>query len=175
MRTGRGKTSLARSWPVIGFLTVLVLQRVPAQEATPQPASEDGAGRIDIQGEFFEKLAVESKGGRVVEFQQPASSLQLPAGEYRAGEVVLKGGYRSLEYTDWFAIAPGRPHVLKIGAPLMPKVSARQFGRLLTIHYELVGAGGRSYAILERSRANQPRFVVLQDNQEIASGWFEYG
>jgi hypothetical protein len=159
---------------LIGLLVLMVLQRVPAQETTPQPASKE-AGRVDIQGEFIQKLTVESKGGRVYEFQKPASSLQLPADEYRVSEVVLEGGYCWLGYSDWFAVAPGKPHVLEVGAPLIPRVSARRFGRLVTINYDLVGAGGRSYTCVDRNRASRPRFVVRKDNQEIASGSFEYG
>jgi hypothetical protein len=175
MRIGESKTPLARSWPLIGLLALMVPQRGPAQEATPQLATDDGAGRIDVEGRSIETMVLESKTGRAFEVERPASSLQLPAGEYRVGEVVLEGSYVSSEYSDWFAVDPGTPHVLKIGAPLVPQVSASHFGRLLTINYDLVGAGGRSYRSLERSPANQPRFVVLKDNQEIASGLFEYG
>ena len=67
----------------------------------------------------------------------------------------------------------GEQTTLRVGAPLKHTVEVTRRGRLLTLNYALIGAGGEQYT--SGNRINPPGFRIFKGDREIASGRFEFG
>ena len=132
--------------------------------------------QLKIEGKFVKMLTlVDEKGGQKT-LKNPGPSVSLPAGKYRLQQIELEGGYSCpvLSTQDgWFRLTPGKPHQLKVGAALTPKVKATRQGRILKLDFEMLDGDGRRYT--GSDRANPPQFTVSKDGREIGSGSFEYG
>jgi len=145
-----------------------------AQEADKQNSA---MGELKLEGKYIERLVLRHKNGRTETFNRLEETIKLPVGEYRLQEVRLEGGYtcRILRVStrDWITIAEDKPAVLRVGAPLKQTVKAQRQGRILTLNYELLGAGSEKYTSGNRSKP--PTFTVYKGDKKIASDKFEFG
>ena len=168
--------SPARVLPIIGLLFLSAAARPASGQDTASVPTDATLCQLVIQGSAIQRLELLEKTGRVVEIDQPAGVVSLPAGEYRIREVRLRGGYygRASSARDrWFKLTPDQPTELDVGAPLQLRVSTGRRGRSVTMDYKLTDAAGCRYYDGE-ARA-LPKFTVFQNGQEIGSGSFEYG
>jgi hypothetical protein len=148
------------------------------ETAVDGPGSKPAVCQLRIAGGAIERLVLADESQETTEFARPGESVSLPAGRYFVREVELTGGFRCYAWVggeeDWIQVPADPAPVVKAGAPLMPKVSVKRAGRLLTLGYELVDAAGRRYTPKDRTVA-PPRFTILKNGQTIGSGSFEYG
>ncbi len=142
-----------------------------AQEADKQNSA---LGELKLEGKYIERLVLRRIDGHIEKFDQPAETIKLPVGEYLM-DASLKGGYacRFLSGDSRVTVTEDKPVVLKFGAPLKQTVKAQRRGRILVLNYELLGAGGESYAGPDRS--TPPTFTIYKGNKKIASDKFEFG
>jgi hypothetical protein len=141
-------------------------------------------GELRIEGEFIEQLGFESASWPVL-LRQPASAVQMPIGRYPRPRVLLasQGVQASRQASqmpqpdlpEFFEVPETGAAALKVGGPLTNTVRVTRHGRSLFLHYELVGAAGETYQLVEQARLQSPRFAVYRGDKEIASGAFEYG
>lgn len=144
-------------------------------------ATRDGKtplGTLRLEGKSVECLKLRrAKGGQIEEFRRPGDGIELPMGEYRVQEVHLEGGYvyhasRGPGRHEG-PVEVGKQATLTVGLPLRHTIEVERRGRLLTLDYALLGAGGEQYTGGDRS--NPPRFKIYKGDREIASGQFEFG
>ena len=106
-------------------------------------------GQLRIEGRAIERLVLADESQATTEFPRPGASVPLPAGRYFVHEVELTNGFRCYAWIggeeDWIQVPADPTPVVKVGAPLTPKVSVQRAGRLLKLDYELVDAAGRRY------------------------------
>lgn len=142
-----------------------------AQEADKQSSA---LGELKLEGKYIERLVLRRKDGHIERFEQPAETIKLPVGEYLL-DAYLKGGYscRFPSGDSSVTVSEDKPVVLKFGAPLKQTVKAQRRGRILVLNYELLGAGGESYASPDRS--TPPTFTIYKGDKKIASDKFEFG
>lgn len=152
------------------FLVDIGLSRAEAQK-TPM-------GTLKLAGKSITSLKLQcAEDGQIEEFRRPEGSIELPLGEYRVQEVQLEGGYTydasmgSGRLQD--PVVVGQQETLTVGAPLKQTINIERQGRVLTMSYALLGAGGEQYTGGDRS--NPPRFIIYRGDKEIASGQFEFG
>ena len=141
-------------------------------------AQKNPLGTLKLAGKPITSLKLRrAEGGQIEEFRRPEGSIELPLGEYRVQEVQLEGGY-----TYYASVGPGRhqgpvvvgqQETLTVGAPLKQTIKIERQGRVLTMSYALLGAGGEQYTGGDRS--SPPRFRIYRGDTEIASGEFEFG
>ena len=155
-------------------LTVLFAAAIAGADKGPGAL----AARLEIEGKFVEKLALENRRGVLRVIERPGPSWSLPAGQYRVREVHLRGGFRCNLFPDaeqgWFTLSEEEPYQLDVGAPLTPKVKVTRRLRVLTLQYQLLDAGGRDYGT-EQQTVPPPQFAVYSGDRKIGSGAFEYG
>ena len=142
------------------------------------PASKPAVCQLRIEGRAIERLVLADESQETTELARPAESVPLPAGRYFVREVELTNGFRCYAWIggeeDWIQVPADPTPVVKVGAPLTPKVSVQRAGRLLKLDYELVDAAGRRYTPKDDAAA-PPQFTILKNGQTIGSGSFEYG
>jgi hypothetical protein len=168
---------------------------VPGRSAADQPAKQPAAaaamGELKIEGKFIEGITLEREsGGRTFDpnntivLGRPGPSVSLPAGTYRLRGIDLQGGYTcsppmavvkdGIRYESSFVLAADSPHVLRIGAPLNPTVTAYRDGPRIRFAYSLTdGAEERRY--YKSVGGEPPRFAILQGDHVVGTGTFEYG
>ena len=170
--------------------------RSAAGQPAKQPAAPTSMGELKIEGKLIEELTLERKPenrtfdpSNTIVLNRLGATVSLPAGTYRVKAIELQGGYlcvppatgivedpvvgRGAVFEDWFALTPDKPHVLKLGAPLKPTVTADRLGGALWLSYRLEDADGRWYV---REKADKPpRFAVYQGDRIIGSDTFEFG
>jgi hypothetical protein len=158
------------------LVSIVVLSSAGISFSQPQ---EQGTalGELKLQGKYIERLILERKDGRREEFKLPEETIELTEGEYRLHEVHLKGGYictySRFPTRDWVTVAPDKPAVLKVGAPLKQTIKVQRKGRVLALRYELLGVGGEQYT--SRNRSKPPTIAVYKRDKKIHSGKFEFG
>jgi len=170
---------------VVALVSDLLGQDGPAATPGTKTATEGASCRLTIKGRGIERLTLveandDLRNEKVTQIERPGASISLPAGKYRVQRVELKGGLSCHTYFAsedvWIHVAPGQSPVVKVGAPLTPKVRVSRAGRVLAIDYELVDAAGRTYTPETADRrAKPPTFTVLKNGQSIGSGSFEFG
>lgn len=143
----------------------------------PAGAPVSPAGWLVIEGKGVATLQLETRAGPALQRMPVEGKISLMPGEYRITQIQLKAGYqayrREQREEDWFRLAPGQSHTVRIGAPLTPTVHVQRQGRLLTLDYQLLDAEGWNYS--RGDRTNPPEFRVFRGDEEIGSGNFEYG
>jgi hypothetical protein len=156
---------------------LLVLLAVLGDDPPPvaPPPAPEGACQFIVDGEGIEKLIlVQASSGKRYTVDVTALTVSLATGKYWVEQVTLKGGY-SYTYSDImerFALTPDAPYHFRPGE-LTPHVDAKRQGRLIKLDYRLTDTDGRR--CIHTDYSSPPRFSVLKDGQEIASGSFEYG
>lgn len=177
MRFRRGVLQRAGSCRVLGRMVFLAAVVWPAGPSAAQSPPNPAACELEIEGESISSLALVDGNGVLFEYFFPGKSLWLPAGQYRIENVELEGGPGYLAFSpsgfDEFVLTPGEPCRIKIGGPLVPKVTVKRRGKLLELNYELTDAGSRPYT--DQQPMAPPWFTVYQDGRELGSGTFEYG
>ena len=152
------------------LLTILFAAAIAGVDRAPDAL----AARLEIEGKFVEKLAIENNKGVLRVIENPGPSWSLPADRYRVREVHLRGGW---SYTagepDGFSVTTEQPCRLDVGAPLTPNVKVRRSFRRLELDFELLDAGGRNYD--RPQRADLATFAIYSGDRKIGSGVFEYG
>lgn len=138
-------------------------------------------GQLKLNGKYIKRLAL-TEGPYLVLLEQPGEMVNLPVGSYDQPLV-------RLENQGSTAYAKERPSsaarklvvtgqttaVLNLGGPLTNTVTAHRYGSDLALDYELIGAGGEAYQLVDENRAQPPEFTVYQGGQQIAAGKFEFG
>jgi hypothetical protein len=175
-----------RTRAVLSAAVLSVCLISPVRGAVPEtqdtaadgPASKPAVCQLRIEGRGIERLVLADESQATTEFARPDASVPLPAGRYFVREVELTNGFRCYAWIggeeDWIQVAADPAPVVKVGAPLTPKVDVKRAGRLLTLDYELVDAAGRRYTP-KNDAAAPPQFTILKNGQIIGSGSFEYG
>ncbi|OHB54495.1 MAG: hypothetical protein A2173_05745 [Planctomycetes bacterium RBG_13_44_8b] len=168
-----------KHWYVYLLVSVIILFGIGIFPCEAQQAAnrQSEMGEIKLEGKNIQRLVLQSKGDSQETFKQPGESINLPPGEYKLYEVRLQGGYICHAWIDpntpSVTVTPQTPAVLKIGAPLKQSVEVERQGRVLTLNYKLLGAGGENYSFERRDKP--PIFTVYKADKEIASGNFEFG
>lgn len=162
----------------LGAILAMLPGVLPAQSAFDQPRVPRGQCVIQVMGQAVESITLVAEEGDGRQIMLRSGRAKLPPGRYRVQAVQLKGGYYAMMLGDqeWLTLSPGKPHVLRAGAPLTAHVAAVRQGRLLELNYELRDVAGRSYSPLRADRQpSPPEFTILRDGQTIHSGAFQYG
>lgn len=158
------------------FLIIVIFSSAAVSLSWAQER-DSAPGELKLEGKYIERLVLLRKDGHREEFNRPEETIRLPMGEYRLREVYLRGGYTCHAWRDskinWVTVAPEKPAVLKVGAPLKQTVKVERRGRILVLDYELLGAGTEKYTSGDRSKP--PTFTVYKGDKEIASDKFEFG
>ncbi len=168
----------ARYFCCLGAILAMLPGVLPAQSAFDRPRVPQGQAVIQVTGQAIESITLVAEEGNGRQITLPGGRSRLPPGRYRLQMIQLKGGYYAMMLGDeeWFTLSPGKPHVLRAGAPLTAHVAAVRQGRLLELNYELRDPAGRSYSPLRSDlRPSPPEFTILRDGQTIHSGAFQYG
>lgn len=170
------KNRKADRWRTIASITVLLLlsaYSVFAEQDTQETEPNFVTGELNIQGKYIRQLVLIDDQGKQQKIDNPQKSITLPAGIYRLGQVLLESGFSHYDWKSKITIDPNDTAVLKVGAPLKQKIKAYHQGRILVMDYELLGIGKEKYT--GGSGSKPPRFEIYKDQQQIASGAFEYG
>jgi len=178
MKTLRTLLRFDRCCTLVAFSLVLPAVATAAAPAKERAAEDASTCELLLEGRGIEKLTLVNELGLRKEITRPGRSVRLPPGKYRIEEIRLhrlQGGYHTEPRTDGqqvLRLSPDKPCRLKIGA-ILPHVTAKRQGRLLTLDCEVRDDDGRKYT--NAGHINPPRFTIYQADQEIASGTFEYG
>ena len=139
-------------------------------------------GRINIEGEYIARLALESASTTVL-LDYPEKSVLIPAEDYHCTGIYLYGGDVGLFQPIRTGQAKPEPisvpedgsATFKAGGPLKNTVDVKRTGSILTLDYKLIGADERSYERLYGRSDKPPTFTIYKSDRKIASGEFEYG
>ena len=145
-------------------------------------------GTVDMEGKGVHLTLWSDSGCHALASAQ--GSVQLPAGSYRAMEIVLgrkdeKGAsWRLRSYgntgklTD-FQVQAGQTLALTVGEPLRGNVTFNAQPGLAYLGFSLAGQAGEEYAAgADRGgrRQKAPKFKILSESDKVlVSGSFEYG
>ena len=158
------------------FLIIVIFSSVGVSLSWAQE-QDSALGELKLEGKYIDRLVLQRKDGHREEFSRPAETIKLPVGAYQLWESRLQGGYTCYasrdSKIDLVTVAPEKPAVLKVGAPLKQIVKAQRRGRILALNYELLGVGGEKY--IGGNRSKPPTFTVYKGDKEVASGKFEFG
>jgi hypothetical protein len=145
-----------------------------AQTIAKNADKESSDAQFLLTGADIESFSLINDKDEVFEFDRAHTNLFLiPAGKYRIQQVNLKGGYHlKTEPRDWHEIAVDAGPSIKVGAPLLPTVTATREGSVLHLNYELLGVGKMAFTHPDAEKV--PTFTVQQGDREIGSGSFEY-
>lgn len=72
----------------------------------------------------------------------------------------------------------GQTDGYKAAAPYSHTVSISRSGRVLKLNYQLIGADGKPYSLLDitgRDYSKTPTVAIYKGDLQVASGSFEYG
>lgn len=157
-----------------------------SHDAEPSPAlqfTEQSAplGELKITGQFVQRVIL-AGGPFLVVLDQPAASVQVPAGSYNQPDIALEQNGAAAYCVSSpsqtgrrISVSANTPAVLNVGGPLTNSVTVSREGRDLDLDYMLVGAGGESYKMATNGLPKPPAFAVYKDDKKIGSGEFEYG
>jgi len=147
-----------------------------------------GLGQVRLSGQDIKRLVLTGAQPEVpwtVVLDEPEATVQVPVGTYRFCQARLAKGlieasydpprYEMVSSPTVAVVAGTNPVALEIGGPLTNTVSVQRYGRSLRFAYELIGAGGKAYQLSQRGREKPPRFSVVKDGKQIASGDFQFG
>jgi hypothetical protein len=140
-------------------------------------------GELEIAGQFVRRLVL-SDGPWTAVLDEPAGAVPVPAGHYGAFLIQLQQAEALALPQVWPAdrgiqrptvVGEGRPTVLAAGGPLTNLTQVNRRRQHVVFHYQLVGAAGDVYRLVEQGRQEPPGFTVYRGGQPIASGNFEFG
>ncbi len=138
-------------------------------------------GSLKIDGKFIRRMVL-SSGAYLVVLDQPADTVPVPTGSYAAPDVLLEQGgvaascvHSSPRISKAVNVDGITPVILNIGGPLTNSVLASRRGPDLRLDYQLVGAGGMSYKLINQDRTHPPEFAVYKGENKLTSGNFEFG
>ena len=150
----------------------------PTLQFTEQAAS---LGELKITGKYIRRLVLPGEAYLVL-LDRPAATVNIPTGDYRPPHALLErsGVEASFNPGQWqsrrrIAVDARTPAVLAVGGPLTNSVTVSRHGRDLRLDYQLLGAGGAAYQLVNRDYSRPPEFAVFKDGKKIASGTFEFG
>ncbi len=133
--------------------------------------TEASYGELHLIGEGITLLSL--AGTCAVTLDHPEPLIKLPVGPYTIEFLELEAHSHRSYVRETFTIQESVPTSLKMGGPLVRKVTATQQGRLMTLVHELQDGDGRVY--IARERGQEPGFATYRGDQKLASGVFEYG
>ena len=134
--------------------------------------AETEYGELKIEGSYIEKLVLEDKDHKSIEFNNPGEIIKLPIGQYHLIQVHLTGGYscgfRTM-LTDSFLIEieENKQAEIKVGGPLEQFIEAERVGKYLVLNYNLVGIDGQNY--IRTNLDKQPEFSIYKGSKLISS------
>jgi len=143
-------------------------------EFTPQvPQTTD----IKLSGESVYYAALCDTNGYTVVLRHSPGVVAVPYGVYTVSAAWLKKGP-----AEAFRLG-GEPLVIKataatnlvLGGPLTNWVVLNRYGRKLAMNYQLKGADGGSYRLVQENRAQPPEFTVYHGGKKALAGKFEFG
>ncbi|MGO8698540.1 MAG: hypothetical protein ACLQVY_12565 [Limisphaerales bacterium] len=136
-------------------------------------------GELKITGQFIQRLLLPG-GPALVVLNQPAETVKVPVGRYRAPEVQLgQNGSRAVRSPNFIETESGTKvtatstAVIVDGGPLTNRVIVNREGRDLRFDYRLIGANEQPYKFV--GLVQQPEWSVFRGEKKIASGKFEFG
>ena len=113
---------------------------------------------------------------------QPVPGVLVPVGGYNQPDMLLEQNGVQAFCNSSQLQAGGRipvnnrmPAVLDAGGPLTNSVIVSRHGQDLRLDYQLRGASGATYQLVNRDYSRPPEFTVLKGGKKIASGTFEFG
>jgi hypothetical protein len=147
--------------------------------------AEPELGEVALTGKYIERLILKEHQAKVpfiVVLDWPATTARIPVGTYNSSWVALKEKETRAfsDYRDWFRVRPvtisaGKAAVLQAGGPLTNSVTVENQGRILSIEYQMLGAGGRYRLAGPVDRTKPPEVAIYQNGKKVGSGKFEYG
>ncbi|HYG36219.1 MAG TPA: hypothetical protein VEC99_15615 [Clostridia bacterium] len=134
-------------------------------------------GDLTISGEFTRRLLL-TGGSCVAVLDTPKGTLKVPVGTY-SGHQVQVGTAEATTHLEAVGqrsvvVTKNEPSTFAVGGPLTNGVTFSRRGNNLVLQYQLLGAGGETYAPM-RDHQNPPQFAVYQGDKKIGSGKFEFG
>ena len=173
METKRRLRGFARR---LFFCVVIMASSVALGNQSASQSAKPVKYELKIEGESIERLILQS-GGKKQIFKNPGESIMLESGTYKVLELHLKGGFahfvtQNSQRLEPIKAGPGGPAIFKAGGPLEQRIKVQRKGQLLTMDYELIGAGGEKYRFESMHR---PTFTIYKGDTEIDSGKFEFG
>ena len=138
-------------------------------------------GELTIDGHFIKRLILVPgyRNDPQVILDYPGEVVSIPARKYVRQQVYLDnedslGCYHS-QLSKIIVVSESKSAALKIGGPLINKVSMNPHGPRLDLSYSLVGRGNESYGTITSNTSAPPQFVVYRGDDKIATGPFRYG
>ena len=142
-------------------------------------------GEVNLSGQFIERLILTKQQGRpwfTVVLDTPGPKVRIPVGTYDRYDVYLKAKGQGASST----IKPGersKPITvsatnaveLLVGGPLTNTVTVKSRGNSLALNYQLTGAGGAPYQLINQKGRTAPQFTIFNGDKQLASGSFEFG
>jgi hypothetical protein len=141
---------------------------------SPQPAP---VIELKRSGDYVYYATLRDAHGYTAVLREPGNTIQLPQGRYTLSTVWLKKG----DAEAWLLPYKGvvldatNPTNVCLGGPLTNRVAVARQGRTLNMNYQLVGAGGASYQLMQQDREKPPEFAVYHQGRKVFSGKFAYG
>ncbi|HUC84735.1 MAG TPA: hypothetical protein VL970_06035 [Candidatus Acidoferrales bacterium] len=138
-------------------------------------------GDLKISGQFIRRLVLRG-GAYLVICDSPSETVKAPTGNYYLPDVLLeqKGVQAFCNSAAWrtqrtVKVADHTLANLVAGGPLTNTVSAARHGEDLTMNYQLMGAGGQIYQMMNLDRSKPPEFAIYKGQRKVAAGNFEFG
>jgi hypothetical protein len=140
-------------------------------------------GELEIAGQFVRRLVLRD-GPWTAVLDEPSGAVPVPAGNYGSFLIQLQQAEALALPQVWPAdrgiqrptvVGEGRPTVLAAGGPLTNLTQVNRRRQHVVFHYQLVGAAGDVYRLVEQGQREPPGFTVYRGGQPIASGSFEFG
>ena len=143
-------------------------------ELTPQ---QTPLGELKLSGEYVHRLVLEGARDCTAVFDAPPSVLQVPLGTYHHVQVRLKKGDDEAfgDFDVKVAVTDKTAATLPVGGPLTNSVAVSRAGHVLRLSYQLVGSGGKPYALVYQGQRKAPEFAIYKGDRRLAGGKFEFG
>ncbi len=153
-------------------------------------------GQLRIEGGHIERLTLTRRAENpdapeeeeLVTLENPGSTISLPVGVYDLRGILVGDGNKQFgslpavpRYFDVVAhqmahsnegvlVTPHKPAVLKVGAPLSPRINVRRYGRTFLFTYQLFDAEGNQYPWNPL-----PVVTIFSGGRKVGAGSVEYG
>ena len=138
-------------------------------------------GELKITGKYIRRLVLPGDAYLVL-LDRPAATVNIPTGSYQPPKVLLEQSGVEASFNPGqeqsgrrISVDARTPAVLAVGGPLTNSVTVSRHGRDLRLDYQLLGAGGAAYQLVNRDYSRPPEFAVFKGGNKIASGAFEFG